>query len=119
MKTSQLKHSAVFLVALLAIISLSGCKSSTQKTGNASDKNEIKGNISISGAFALYPLTVTWAEEFKKIHPNVNIDISAGGAGKGLVGLSPHFLLLVIGFKVIAATSPAMAIAVRIPKSTP
>lgn len=44
----------------------------------------LKGNISLSGAFALYPLAVKWAEEFKKLHPNVHIDISAGGAGKGI-----------------------------------
>jgi phosphate transport system substrate-binding protein len=40
--------------------------------------------ISISGAFALYPITVKWAEEYQKIHPDVQIDISAGGAGKGM-----------------------------------
>ena len=45
---------------------------------------ELSGNISISGAFALYPITVKWAEEFKKIHPKVKIDIQAGGAGKGI-----------------------------------
>ena len=43
-----------------------------------------KDTISISGAFALYPLTVKWAEEYKKIHPEVKIDVSAGGAGKGM-----------------------------------
>ncbi len=40
--------------------------------------------ITLSGAFALYPLAVKWAEEFKKTHPNVRIDITAGGAGKGM-----------------------------------
>ena len=45
----------------------------------------LEGTISISGAFAMYPLTVKWAEEFKKLHPKVTIDISAGGAGKGMV----------------------------------
>jgi phosphate transport system substrate-binding protein len=49
---------------------------------NAQDK--LSGQISISGAFALYPMTVKWAEEFRKIHPGVRIDISAGGAGKGI-----------------------------------
>jgi phosphate transport system substrate-binding protein len=44
----------------------------------------LKGQISISGAFALYPMTVKWAEEFRKINPGVRIDISAGGAGKGI-----------------------------------
>ncbi|MDP4129482.1 MAG: extracellular solute-binding protein, partial [Bacteroidota bacterium] len=44
----------------------------------------VAGSISISGAFALYPLTVRWASEFKKIYPDIKIDISAGGAGKGI-----------------------------------
>lgn len=44
----------------------------------------LKGNVTISGAFALYPMAVRWAEEFKKINPEVKIDISAGGAGKGM-----------------------------------
>jgi len=42
------------------------------------------GNISISGAFALYPIVVLWSEDFKKQHPNVRFNISAGGAGKGI-----------------------------------
>ena len=41
-------------------------------------------HITLSGAFALYPLAVKWAEEFKKTHPNIKIDITAGGAGKGM-----------------------------------
>ncbi len=48
------------------------------------EKNGLQGTISISGAFALYPLTVLWSEEFKAIHPNVRFNISAGGAGKGI-----------------------------------
>lgn len=45
---------------------------------------ELKGEIQLSGAFALYPIVVRWAEEFRKMHPEVRIDISAGGAGKGI-----------------------------------
>ena len=41
---------------------------------------DLKGEIQLSGAFALYPMVVRWAEEFRKIHPEVRIDISAGGA---------------------------------------
>src|ERR1700741_3300185 len=44
----------------------------------------LSGTITISGAFALYPITVKWAEEFKKLHPEVKFDITAGGAGKGI-----------------------------------
>ena len=56
MKTAQLSRLVIIIIAFITTISFSGCKSSTQKAGNTSDKEEIKGNISISGAFALYPL---------------------------------------------------------------
>jgi phosphate transport system substrate-binding protein len=49
-----------------------------------SGQERISGQLSISGAFALYPMTIKWAEEFRKINPDVRIDISAGGAGKGI-----------------------------------
>lgn len=47
-------------------------------------KGDMNGELSLSGAFALYPLAVQWAEEFRSIYPEVRIDISAGGAGKGM-----------------------------------
>lgn len=43
--------------------------------------------ISLSGAFGLYPLAVKWGEEYKKIHPEITFDISAGGAGKGMADM--------------------------------
>lgn len=73
-----MKKITLLIVALSLTISLS-----VQNTV-AQPKSELKGNISISGAFALYPLTVKWAEEFRKLHPGVKFDISAGGAGKGM-----------------------------------
>lgn len=42
------------------------------------------GSISMSGAFALYPLAVLWGEDFKKENEHVRFNISAGGAGKGI-----------------------------------
>lgn len=47
-------------------------------------EDSLSGRITISGAWALYPMAIIWAEEFKKLHPNVRFDISAGGAGKGM-----------------------------------
>mgnify|MGYP006355766623 CR=1 FL=1 len=41
------------------------------KTPPAPDN--LKGSITITGAFALYPLAVKWAEEFRKIHPGESI----------------------------------------------
>jgi len=49
-----------------------------------SSPKELTGTITVSGAWALYPMMVKWAEEFQKIHPKVGIEVSAGGAGKGM-----------------------------------
>jgi phosphate transport system substrate-binding protein len=62
------------LVLLLLLPVLSGCKKD----------DENKTTISISGAFALYPMVIQWADEYQKTHPDVEFDISAGGAGKGM-----------------------------------
>ncbi len=80
-------------VVLLALV-LSSCgqavapttfQTPETPTGPVSTKApELKGNIAISGAFALYPMMTRWAEEFQKVHPTVTFDISGGGAGKGM-----------------------------------
>lgn len=63
-----------------ALIASAGCSKKPDVAGRAG----LTGTITISGAWALYPMVVKWAEEFRKIHPGVTIDISAGGAGKGM-----------------------------------
>lgn len=50
----------------------------------AQNGDDLHGTLTISGAFALYPMMTRWAEEFQKLHPGVQFDISAGGAGKGM-----------------------------------
>ena len=55
-------------------------------TAVAADQKKagISGTVRVSGAWALYPMMVKWAEEFRKVYPGVRIDVSAGGAGKGI-----------------------------------
>jgi len=53
-------------------------------SGQVSGQGKLEGRLSFSGAFALYPMAIKWADEFKKLNPEVKIDISAGGAGKGM-----------------------------------
>lgn len=68
MKTSNV----YFLMAVTLL--LIGCK----------NENKQK-EISLSGAFALYPLANQWAEEYNNTHSeDIRFDIQAGGAGKGL-----------------------------------
>jgi phosphate transport system substrate-binding protein len=76
-----MKNIYIILLSLLILV-VAGCKSSNKKNESAS--SELTGYISLSGAFALYPMVVMWADEFRKENPGVKIDISAGGAGKGM-----------------------------------
>jgi phosphate transport system substrate-binding protein len=66
-------------VALLGLL-LGGCCPEVAQPG----EGELSGTISASGAFALYPMMQRWGDEFHTLHPNVQFDISAGGAGKGM-----------------------------------
>lgn len=43
--------------------------------------------ISVSGAFALFPMMTVWAEEYQKLNPHVSFDVQAGGAGKGMTDM--------------------------------
>lgn len=69
--------SSLLVISLLVALGVS--------TSGAENKvKPLKGTITLSGAWALYPMAVKWAEEFQKIHPQVRIDVAAGGAGKGM-----------------------------------
>ncbi|KYK28784.1 phosphate ABC transporter substrate-binding protein [Thermoplasmatales archaeon SG8-52-1] len=67
-----MKIISILVIYLLIFSFLSGCTIQDKKT------------IKVSGAFALYPMMNIWAEEYKKIKPDVKIEVSAGGAGKGM-----------------------------------
>jgi len=82
MKTKSLQFAWVFLFLIAALSGI--MQACGNRSANRQKEGELSGTISISGAFALYPLTVKWAEEFRKVNPGVRIDISAGGAGKGM-----------------------------------
>jgi len=77
----MVKKTLNVILIVCIIFSINSCSNNAKKVNN---ENELEGTISISGAFALYPMTVKWANEFQKLHPNVRIDVSAGGAGKGI-----------------------------------
>lgn len=70
----------LYLGIAISILSV-GCGKRNKENDSV---NQAEGTISLSGAFALYPLANKWAEEFKKTYPNIRFNISAGGAGKGM-----------------------------------
>ncbi|MDD4680495.1 MAG: substrate-binding domain-containing protein [Clostridia bacterium] len=65
----------ILLVLCFLAASFAGC----------SEKNSepTPTTIRISGAWALYPMMLVWADEYMKIAP-VEIEVSGGGAGKGM-----------------------------------
>lgn len=75
------------ITGLAACLLLFGLLASPACTGSNDERmpaGGLEGRITISGAWALYPMAVRWAEEFERLHPNVRIDVAAGGAGKGM-----------------------------------
>ncbi len=65
---------SILLIALILI--LSGGHGAAQEKGPS-------GTLTVSGAWAIYPTAVAWGEAFQTKFPNVKVDVSAGGAGKG------------------------------------
>lgn len=43
--------------------------------------------ITVSGAFALFPMMTLWTEAYSSLHPEVSFDVQAGGAGKGMTDM--------------------------------
>ena len=82
MKKRNLFPAILFSGMFAAAFLFPSCSSSNGHPEKNADN--LSGKITISGAFALYPLTVKWGQEFQKIHPKITLNISAGGAGKGM-----------------------------------
>ena len=62
----------LFLTPLLLVLIFTTPPSASAKT-----------RITISGAYALLPMMQVWADEYQKLYPDIQIDVSGGGAGKG------------------------------------
>jgi phosphate transport system substrate-binding protein len=71
----------LFSTIILSSLMLSACGSAATP---ASTTGSLSGNVSVSGAFALYPMMTVWADEFTKVNPGVTFDVQGGGAGKGM-----------------------------------
>ncbi|MCJ7572481.1 MAG: extracellular solute-binding protein, partial [Candidatus Thermoplasmatota archaeon] len=63
---------AIIIIITIGIVSNCGCVEKSEST------------IKVSGAYSLYPMMVVWAQEYQKLHPDIKIDVSSGGAGKGM-----------------------------------
>jgi phosphate transport system substrate-binding protein len=73
---------ALLALLVVATLLLTACGNAAPAAPAAAEV--LKGTISVSGAFALYPMMTVWADEFSKLHPEVQFDVQGGGAGKGM-----------------------------------
>lgn len=81
-ETMKIKTTTILILTALLTLSTAGCHSSA--TDQEQQTKGMTGEVAISGAFALYPLVIQWSHEFMKDNPRLHIDVSAGGAGKGV-----------------------------------
>lgn len=81
-RLSSITTTLCLFAMISATVTLSSCSGGGEETPATGDN--LKGKITMSGAFALYPMAVQWGEEFSKLHPDVQFDIQGGGAGKGM-----------------------------------
>ncbi|MFZ5940626.1 MAG: PstS family phosphate ABC transporter substrate-binding protein [Bacteroidota bacterium] len=83
MKTLTLiSTSAVLSLAISTCQSPDSRKVTTQNP--TKDDQAITGTILISGAYALYPFAIKWADAYKKLYPGVDIQVEKSGTGKGI-----------------------------------
>ena len=72
--------SSLWIFLLIAVM-LSGCVSGDTESG--AEDQVLSGEIKIAGSSTVYPIAQAMAEEFSKLHPEVNIVVSSTGTGGG------------------------------------
>lgn len=93
MMFSKLFFSRLSFIALLVLLlPAAACRATPQAVSGSGMSNEppvprSQVTISVSGAFALFPLMTIWAEQYQALHPGVTFDVQAGGAGKGMTDM--------------------------------
>jgi phosphate transport system substrate-binding protein len=86
----------VVVLSLVLVMSLAACggtgatteaPAADQATEAPSESAAETETLTISGAFALFPMMTVWGEQYSLATPNVRFDITGGGAGKGITDM--------------------------------
>jgi len=72
--TTRLRSTIVFLLCFLMVSFISV---------PAVQSQELSGEVQIAGSSTVFPVATAMAEEFRKIHPDVQISVSSTGSGGG------------------------------------
>ena len=76
------KWLTVATVSLAIVVLLAGC-AQKPAPAPAPTRPSLSGTIEIDGSSTVYPITEAVAEEFRKIHPQVRINVGISGTGGG------------------------------------
>jgi phosphate transport system substrate-binding protein len=84
MRKQTLSVLSTLIAASLVLSACGSAATSAPTEAPVAAEESLSGTLAVSGAFALYPMMTVWAEEFTKLHPDVQFDVQGGGAGKGM-----------------------------------
>lgn len=82
--TFTMRLTTVVAAAIVACLLQAGCgKSETDSAGGALKK----ATIQVKGSDTMVNLAQAWAEEYKQVAPDVEVEVSGGGSGVGIAAL--------------------------------
>jgi phosphate transport system substrate-binding protein len=85
MRTARFGQSMRGRAILGAALLLAGCGGGGQPSGDAASGGAT--TIQIKGSDTMVNLSQAWAEAYKTVAPNVNVEVSGGGSGVGIAAL--------------------------------
>jgi phosphate transport system substrate-binding protein len=90
-------HPMIVSVLAFTPFFFSGCSKSSPEGGSpatgpaaanaAKSSTATAGSIQVKGSDTMVNLAQAWAEEYKKVAPSVNVEVSGGGSGVGIAAL--------------------------------
>ena len=78
-----MKNSKLLKSSVLGLVAASAMTVGLPQTASSSDKVEIR----VKGSDTMVQLATAWAEAYRKVKPNVFINVSGGGTGTGFAAL--------------------------------
>lgn len=79
-----MKHNILICVLILILLAACSQPASSDETNSQSEKRIYIEN---KGSDTIVNLALAWAEQYQKLHPEVNISVTGGGTGTGIAAL--------------------------------